>query len=151
MPFIGGLQAAITVTNATTLLFPLLALVLYFATVWLLTSCKTTPDNKPIPLPYNSLFAVWPFFRRRFDFLNDCFRITGQPIFQFQLLQVRPNYICANLNDSHFRSQNTVVVVSGESARQTFFSAPSLDLTEGFKILSGAVSPDCTFLLLARR
>jgi hypothetical protein len=37
-------------------------------------------------------------------------------------------------------SQNTVIVVSGESARQSFFSAKSLDLTEGFKVLSGAVS-----------
>jgi hypothetical protein len=32
-----------------------------------------------------------------------------------------------------------VVVVSGEKARQTFFSAKAFDLTEGFRILSGAV------------
>ncbi|KIM46876.1 hypothetical protein M413DRAFT_440450, partial [Hebeloma cylindrosporum] len=32
-----------------------------------------------------------------------------------------------------------VVVVSGETARQTFFTAKGLDLTEGFKILSGAI------------
>jgi hypothetical protein len=31
-------------------------------------------------------------------------------------------------------------VVSGERARETFFTAKGLDLTEGFKILSGAVS-----------
>lgn len=35
--------------------------------------------------------------------------------------------------------QNMVIVVSGESGRQAFFSAKGLDLTEGFKILSGAV------------
>jgi hypothetical protein len=35
--------------------------------------------------------------------------------------------------------QNTVMVVSGESGRQAFFSAKGLNLTEGFKILSGAV------------
>jgi len=35
--------------------------------------------------------------------------------------------------------QNTVIVVSGESGRQVFFSAKGLDLTAGFKILSGAV------------
>jgi hypothetical protein len=35
--------------------------------------------------------------------------------------------------------QNTVVVVSGAGGRQAFFSAKGLDLTEGFKILSGAV------------
>jgi sterol 14-demethylase len=36
--------------------------------------------------------------------------------------------------------QNKVIVVSGENARQIFFTAKGLDLTEGFKILSGAVS-----------
>ena len=36
--------------------------------------------------------------------------------------------------------QNTVIVVSGESARQKFFTARGLDLNEGFKMLSGAVS-----------
>lgn len=35
--------------------------------------------------------------------------------------------------------QNTVIVVSGESGRQVFFSAKGLDLIAGFKILSGAV------------
>ncbi len=30
-------------------------------------------------------------------------------------------------------------MVSGESAREAFFTAKGLDLTEGFKILSGAV------------
>jgi len=35
--------------------------------------------------------------------------------------------------------QNTVIVVSGASGRQGFFSAKGLDLTAGFKILSGAV------------
>jgi hypothetical protein len=32
-----------------------------------------------------------------------------------------------------------VVVVSGEKARQTFFSSRAFNLTEGFKVLSGAV------------
>jgi hypothetical protein len=36
--------------------------------------------------------------------------------------------------------QHTVIVVSGENARQKFFTTKGLDLTEGFKILSGAVS-----------
>ncbi|KAK0434277.1 cytochrome P450 [Desarmillaria tabescens] len=34
---------------------------------------------------------------------------------------------------------NTVIIVSGESARQEFFTAKNFDLTEGFKILSGAI------------
>jgi hypothetical protein len=35
--------------------------------------------------------------------------------------------------------KNTVIVLSGASARQAFFYAKGFDLTEGFKILSGAV------------
>lgn len=33
-----------------------------------------------------------------------------------------------------------MIVVSGEGGRQAFFGAKGLDLTEGFRILSGAVS-----------
>lgn len=40
--------------------------------------------------------------------------------------------------------QNTVVVVSGESGRHGYFTAKGLDLTEGFKILSGAVRDRCS-------
>ena len=42
--------------------------------------------------------------------------------------------------------QNTVVVVSGESGRHGYFTAKGLDLTEGFKILSGAVRMHSVFL-----
>lgn len=45
----------------------------------------------------------------------------------------------SNTRYSMIYYQNTVIVVSGESGRQVFFSAKGLDLTEGFKILSGAV------------
>ena len=43
--------------------------------------------------------------------------------------------------------QNTVVVVSGESVRHGYFTAKGLDLTEGFKILSGAVRIHILLLL----
>ncbi|KAG6375662.1 hypothetical protein JVT61DRAFT_3234 [Boletus reticuloceps] len=38
---------------------------------------------------------------------------------------------------AHF--QKTVIVVSGESAREAFFANRALDITEGFKVLSGAI------------
>ncbi|KAJ7806928.1 cytochrome P450 [Mycena olivaceomarginata] len=57
----------------------------------------------------------------RYDFLNWGFRVTGQSTFQFKLMN------------------NTVIVLSGASARQAFFYSKGFDLTEGFKILSGAI------------
>ena len=37
------------------------------------------------------------------------------------------------------RWQTPVIVLSGEAARRDFFQAKDLDLTAGFKFLSGAV------------
>ncbi|KAG9313414.1 cytochrome P450 [Chiua virens] len=75
----------------------------------------------PVYLPGSHLLAIAPFFRRRFDFLNDGFRKTGEKLFQFHMLR------------------ETVIVVSGESARKAFFANRAFDLTEGFKVLSGAI------------
>ncbi|KAG1876184.1 cytochrome P450 [Suillus subluteus] len=78
-------------------------------------------DGAPVFLPGSHLLAITPFFRRRFEFLNDGFRKTGQSLFQFNMLR------------------ETVIVVSGESARKSFFANKHFDLTEGFKVLSGAI------------
>lgn len=43
----------------------------------------------PVYLPGSHLLAIAPFFRRRFDFLNDGFRKTGEKLFQFNMLRVR--------------------------------------------------------------
>jgi sterol 14-demethylase len=56
--------------------------------IWLSDRPKCN-NNAPVPLPGFSTFAFLSFFRRRFDFLNNGFRITGQPLFQFYLLTVR--------------------------------------------------------------
>ncbi|KAF8552087.1 cytochrome P450 [Imleria badia] len=77
--------------------------------------------HAPVYLPGSHLLAIAPFFRRRFDFLNDGFRRTGEKLFQFNMLR------------------ETVIVVSGESARKAFFANRAFDLTEGFKVLSGAI------------
>ena len=41
------------------------------------------------PLPLSGVSTIRPFFRARFDFLRQGFYLTGQPIFQFNLLQAR--------------------------------------------------------------
>ena len=43
----------------------------------------------PVYLPGSHLLAIAPFFRQRFDFLNDGFRKTGEKLFQFNMLRVR--------------------------------------------------------------
>lgn len=43
----------------------------------------------PVFLPGSHLLAIAPFFRRRFEFLNDGFRKTGQSLFQFNMFRVR--------------------------------------------------------------
>ncbi|KAH7922777.1 cytochrome P450 [Leucogyrophana mollusca] len=84
---------------------------------------KTDDNNNhsPVFLPGPHLCAIAPFFQRRFEFLNDGFRKTGQTLFQFNMLR------------------DTVIVVSGESGRKAFFATKGFDLTEGFKVLSGAI------------
>lgn len=122
MPYCVGLQSAanafLSAGFATQFTF---GVVIFLAIVLITSSLQANEADAPTSLPCYSLFTILPFFRRRYDFLNWGFHATGQSVFQFQLLR------------------NTVVVVSGESARQTFFTAKSLDLTEGFKILSGAI------------
>ncbi|KAJ7064919.1 cytochrome P450 [Mycena amicta] len=75
----------------------------------------------PKSLPGLSWFQILPFFHQRYDFLNWGFHATGEQIYQFRLMS------------------NTVIVLSGASARRAFFYAKGFDLTEGFKMLSGAI------------
>ncbi|PFH49347.1 hypothetical protein AMATHDRAFT_76242 [Amanita thiersii Skay4041] len=123
MPYAVGIQAAVIAFLSAG--FPVhlaIAVVLFFAILYFLASSLENFDpDEPPSLPCCSLFAIVPFFRRRYDFLTWGFEATGNSIFKFKLLQ------------------NTVIVVSGEAAREAFFNAKGLDLTEGFKILSGAI------------
>ncbi|KAF5389632.1 hypothetical protein D9757_004170 [Collybiopsis confluens] len=122
MPYSVGIQAAGAALLSAG--FPAMfttAIVVLLVIVSVISSLHKDAADAPARLPIYSLFSIVPFFRRRFDFLNWGFQVTGQSAFQFDLLR------------------NNVIVVSGESARETFFSAKGLDLTEGFKILSGAI------------
>ncbi|KAG6811405.1 hypothetical protein H0H92_007598 [Tricholoma furcatifolium] len=122
MPYSIGLQAAANAFLSAGFVTLFALGVLIFLAIALATSSLQADEADVAPsLPCLSIFAIIPFFRRRYDFLNWGFQATGSSSFQFQLLR------------------NTVIVVSGESARQAFFTAKGLDLTEGFKILSGAI------------
>ncbi|KAG5643635.1 hypothetical protein DXG03_000561 [Asterophora parasitica] len=122
MPYSVGLQSAadafLSAGIATQFTF---GVVIFLVIVLVTSSLQADEADAPASLPCYSLSAILPFFTRRYDFLNWGFQATGQSIFQFQLLR------------------NQVIVVSGESAREAFFTAKGLDLTEGFKILSGAI------------
>ncbi|KII84285.1 hypothetical protein PLICRDRAFT_57687 [Plicaturopsis crispa FD-325 SS-3] len=100
-------------------------LALLFTAAWvLLAICfarPRAPESGAASLPQHPFFNIWQFYRRRFDFINSGFRVTGKPVFQFSLLQHR------------------VVALSGESGRTAFFNSKSLDLHEGFKVLLGAI------------
>ncbi|KAK7462855.1 hypothetical protein VKT23_007431 [Stygiomarasmius scandens] len=122
MPYAVGLQAASAALLSAGLpsIFTM-AIVMFLMIISIISSLQKDGVDSPAYLPTYSLFAITPFFRQRFDFLNWGFQVTGNSIFQFNLLR------------------NTVIVVSGESARQAFFSAKGFDLTEGFKMLSGAI------------
>ena len=64
-----------------------LGLVVFLLILTLSSSFYKDVVNSPPSLPGSSLFAIWPFFRRRYDFLNWGFHAAG-PIFKFNLLQV---------------------------------------------------------------
>jgi sterol 14-demethylase len=149
MPYCLGLQAAaeafLSIGLATQFT---LAVVAFLLIVTIISAFQKDGVDSPTSLPGSSLFSVYPFFRRRYDFLNWGFHATGQSIFRFNLLRVS---IITSLFLSPLTNplQNTVVVVSGESARQAFFTAKGLDLTEGFKILSGAVREFPAYIFFA--
>ncbi|KAH9478669.1 Cytochrome P450 monooxygenase claM [Psilocybe cubensis] len=122
MPYSVGLQSAAAAFLSAGFATQFTVAVIVFLVIVSVTSAlQKEGADAPKSLPGYSIFHIIPFFRKRHDFLNWGFQITGQNVFQFMLLR------------------NTVVVVSGETARQTFFTAKGLDLTEGFKILSGAI------------
>ena len=72
-------------------------------------------------LPGIQLFHAWEFFQRRHDFIHSNFiRNPGQS-FSFNVLH------------------HKVIALTGEDARRVFYSDPRMNLSEGFKILTGAV------------
>lgn len=50
------------------------------------------PNTAPVTLPGLRIFSILPFFGQRHDFLSHGFRVTGQNVFQFNLLRVRCSF-----------------------------------------------------------
>jgi hypothetical protein len=139
MPYALGLQSAVDAFLSAGMVIQLaIAVFALFLVLYLSSTTQKDKDDAPVTLPGGSVFSIYPFFRQRFDFLNRGFRITGQSVFQFNLLGVCPLLTCVRSLVTLI-CQNAVVVISGESARKIFFTTRGFDLNEGFKILSGAV------------
>ncbi|KAJ6473585.1 cytochrome P450 [Mycena vitilis] len=122
MPYIIGLHSAASAFLSAGFAIQFTVAVV-ICLVIVLTTASLQEDGVEVPksLPGLPYLSIVPFFRRRYDFLNWGFHVTGQSTFQFQLMS------------------NTVIVLSGASARKAFFAAKGFDLTEGFKMLSGAI------------
>ncbi|KAA1467260.1 cytochrome P450 [Dentipellis sp. KUC8613] len=116
-----GLQPLLDAVRANTTswtvayLFALLSFLVYVLPLW------PEDDDKGVMLSGRLPFSIAPYFQRRFDFLHWGFEYTKQRIYRFRLLT------------------NSVMVVSGDQGRMDFFNAKSLDLHEGFRVLSGAL------------
>ena len=67
------------------------------------------------------LYHAWNFFRERYDFLQSIFQRNAGKSFSFNVLH------------------HNVIVLTGEDARQAFYSNSHLELYEGYKILLGVV------------
>ena len=68
------------------------------------------------------LYHAWNFFRRRHDFLYSNFERNSGKSFSFSILH------------------HNVIALAGDDARRVFYSNPHLSVSEGYKILTGAVS-----------
>ena len=66
-------------------------------------------------------YHAWCFFKRRYDFLRSGYEQNSGKSFYFNILN------------------NKIIALSGEDARQVFFSNSHLNVDEGYKILMGAV------------
>ncbi|KAJ7741414.1 cytochrome P450 [Mycena maculata] len=122
MPYIIGLHSAASAFLSAGFATQFtVAVVICLIIVLVTSSLKEDELEAPKSLPGLQFLSIIPFFRQRHDFLNWGFHVTGQSMFQFKLM-------------SH-----TVIVLSGTPARRAFFYAKGFDLTEGFKILSGAI------------
>lgn len=90
MPYCVGLESAANAFLAAS--FPTqlaLAVAIFLAIVISLSALQQEPADAPTSLPCSSLFAITPFFRQRYNFLNWGFHATGQSVFKFNLLRVR--------------------------------------------------------------
>jgi len=89
MPYSVGLESAANafLSAGFPTQFTLAVVILLLILIYTSSLHKDAADI-PTRLPCFSIFAIIPFFRKRYDFLNWAFHATGQSVFQFQLLRV---------------------------------------------------------------
>lgn len=80
-----------------------------------------TKEHEFPKLPGIQSYHAWNFFRQRHDFLRSGYKQNSGKSFYFKVLT------------------NKIIALSGEDARQIFFSNSHLSVDEGYKILMGAV------------
>ena len=88
--------------------------------VYYVSGSKDEEYEFPV-LPGIQLYHAWNFFERRHDFLQSNFGRNLGKSFSFNVLH------------------HKVIALTGEDARQAFFSHPHLNIDEGYKILMGTV------------
>lgn len=88
--FVVGLQCAGSAFAAAGLKLQMAVIVTVVSLLArLFWSPEEDQEDSPVTLAGGaSLWSMMPFFYRRFDFLNNGFRSTGQALFQFHLLKV---------------------------------------------------------------
>jgi sterol 14-demethylase len=103
MPYSVGLQSAATAFLSAGFATQFTVAVIAFLAIILITSALEKEGvDAPKFLPGYSLFHIIPFFRRRYDFLNEGFHTTGQNAFQFKLLGVGPFVIKEGIGTDSF-------------------------------------------------
>ena len=86
--------------------------------------CILSPKDREHQFPKLrgiQFYHAWNFFQWRYDFLQSNFKRNLGKSFSFDVLDHR------------------VIALTGEDARQVFFSHPHLSIDDGYKILVGAV------------
>ena len=96
------------------------AAILATTAVYYTFGSKNREDDVP-KLRGIQLYHAWNFFRRRYDFFRSNFERNLGKGFSFNVLH------------------HNIAALTGEDARQVFFSNPHLNFTHGYMILVGTV------------
>lgn len=121
------------VADKAILFFPFIVILIW---LWSAHIAEKEHEDSPAILPESALFTLYPFFLSRFDFLSRGFELTGQPIYQFNLLHVicsrkhvssDKSYSYSNFSaqiSRHFRNIASRVFHDKKSRPQCWFQSP---------------------------
>ncbi|KAG6897246.1 hypothetical protein C0992_003136 [Termitomyces sp. T32_za158] len=110
MPYSIGLQAAANAFLSAAFAIQFTLGVVIFLLIILITSTLQADEaDAPPSLPCLSIFAILPFFRRRYDFLTWGFQATGHSAFQFQLLRLMFQTTLRSLSCAEISDDSTIV------------------------------------------